>query len=48
MIIHRSNLSLNTKKTECKKKFTRVEAWVAQVISYGVIDEGNSNTSRSV
>ena len=26
----------------------RVEAWVAQVISYGGIDEGNSNTSCSV
>ena len=26
----------------------RVKAWVAQVISYGGIDEGNSNTSFSV
>ena len=26
----------------------RIEAWVAQVISYGGIDEGNSNTSCSV
>jgi len=26
----------------------RIEAWVAQVIFYGAIDEGNSNTSCSV
>ena len=28
--------------------YIRVEAWVAQVISYGGIDEGNSNTGCSV
>ena len=31
----------------CLIRHIRVEAWVAQVISYGGIDEGNSNTSCS-